>query len=49
MNYIRRKNYKYLNIIYQPVLSYIFYYKKNGGDEQNTALWDKLVKREVVN
>ena len=48
MNYIRRKNYKYLDVIYQPVLSYIFYYKKNGGDEQNTALWDKLVKREVV-
>ena len=48
MNYIRRKNYKYLNVIYQPVLSYIYYYKKNGGDEQNTALWDKLVKREVV-
>ena len=30
------------------MLSYIYYYKKNSGDEQNTALWDKLVKREVV-
>ena len=48
MNYIRRKSYKYLDVIYQPVLSYIYYYKKNSGDEQNTALWDKLVKREVV-
>ena len=47
-NYIRRKSYKYLDVIYQPVLSYIYYYKKNSGDEQNTALWDKLVKREIV-
>ena len=47
-NYIRRKSYKYLNVIYQPILSYIYYYNKNKGDEQNTALWDKIIKREIV-
>lgn len=47
-NHIRRNCYKYLNIIYQPILSYIFFYKKNKGDEQNITLWDKLIKREVV-
>ena len=47
-NYIRRNCYKYLNIIYQPILSYIFFYKKNKGDEQNITLWDKLIRREVV-
>ena len=47
-NYIRRKSYKYLNVIYQQILSYIYYYNKNKGDEQNTALWDKIIKREIV-
>ena len=48
--YISRRHYKYDNIIYQPILSYIFYYNKNyeRGTESNTALWDKLIKREVV-
>lgn len=46
--YICRRYYKYLDIIYQPILSYLFYIKNNNGDEQNTALWDKLIKREVV-
>jgi glycosyltransferase involved in cell wall biosynthesis len=48
--YISRRYYKYDSIIYQPILSYIFYYNKNKGNgaESNTALWDKLIKREVV-
>ena len=48
--YISRRYYKYDNIIYQPILSYIFYYnnKKSRGAEYNTALWDKLIKREVA-
>lgn len=46
--YISRRYYKYSKIIYQPILSYIFYYKKNKGLELNTALWDKLTKREIV-
>ena len=46
--FINRRYYKYINIIYQPILSYIFYYKEKNGYEDNTALWDKLIKREVV-
>ena len=46
--YISRRYYKYSKIIYQPILSYIFYYTKNKGLELNTALWDKLTKREIV-
>ena len=48
--YISRRYYQYDNIIYQPILSYIFYYnnKKSRGAEYNTALWDKLIKREVA-
>ena len=46
--YISTRYYKYKNIIYQPVLSYIFYYDINKGDEQNTALWDKLIRKETV-
>ena len=46
--FITRRYYTYSNIIYQPILSYIFFYKKNEGIELNTALWDKLIKREVV-
>jgi len=42
--------YKYEKVIVQPILSYIFYYNEATmkGDELNTALWDKLVKRETV-
>lgn len=46
--YVNRRYYRYKNIIYQPILSYIYYYKKNKGREGNTALWDKLVKRQIV-
>ena len=46
--YITRRYFKYSDIIKQPILSYIFYYKKNGGTELNTALWDKIIKREIV-
>ena len=46
--YISRRYYCYSDIIYQPILSNIFYYEKNKGVEQNTALWDKLIKRSVV-
>ena len=41
--YVFRRNNDYENIIYQPILSYIYYYK---GREVNTALWDKLIKRD---
>ena len=42
--------YKYAKVIRQPILSYIFYYNEvtDKGDEKNTALWDKLVKRDTV-
>ncbi len=42
--------YKYKNIIRQPYLSYIFYYNGNTrkGDELNTALWDKLLNRDLA-
>ena len=46
--YINRRFYNYSNIIYQPILSYIFFYRKKEGIEQNTVLWDKLIKRELV-
>lgn len=41
--------YKYKNIIRQPILSYIFYYneKTRKGDELNTALWDKLINKNI--
>ena len=45
---INRNYYKYRDIIYQPILSHIYYYQKNKGDEQNTALWDKLIRKEIV-
>ena len=52
MNYsisiISRRYYKYKNIIYQPILSYIYYYSNKEGKELNTVLWDKLVRREVA-
>ena len=42
--------YKYEKIIKQPILSYIFYYneKTKKARELNTALWDKLIKQEIV-
>ena len=45
MNY-----YKYDIIIRQPMLSCIFYYNERTkkGKELNTALWDKLIKRETA-
>lgn len=46
--FIRGRPNKYSSIIYQPILSYIFFYKENEGYELNTALWDKLLKREIV-
>ena len=48
---INKRYYKYYNIIInQPILSYIFYYDEynSKGNEYNTALWDKIIKREVV-
>ena len=47
-SYIRGRYKKDSTIIYQPILSYIFYYKEKEGYELNTALWDKLLKREIV-
>ena len=46
--FINRRHYNYENIIYQPILSYIYYYKNKQGFEYNTALWNKLIKRKVV-
>ena len=45
--YINQRYYKYLNKIYQPILSYIFYYRFNSGFEGNTALWDKLINKNI--
>ena len=44
-------SYNYKKTIYQPYLSYIYYYniKKKKGDEFNYALWNKLIKRNIVN
>ena len=46
--FINRKCYRYAFIIYQPILSYIFYYKHNSGIENNYSLWDKLIKKNIV-
>jgi glycosyltransferase involved in cell wall biosynthesis len=40
--------YQYKNVIRQPMLSYIFFYYKKSGVEQNYFLWDKLVKKKIV-
>ena len=42
--------YKYEKIINQPILSNIFYYNEltKKADELNTALWDKLINREIA-
>ena len=47
---INTRYYKYEKIIIQPILSYIFFYNYDtkNADELNTALWDKLIKRETV-
>lgn len=45
---INRRDYEYSDIIYQPILSYIYYFKDNKGNELNTALWDKLIKKDIV-
>ena len=47
---LSKRYYKYDNIIKQPILSYVFFYNENvkKGAELNTALWDKLIKRDVV-
>ena len=45
--YTTKYIYKYKNVIYQPILHYIFYCNSSGF-ENNTALWDKLVKNKVV-
>ena len=47
---LNQRYFKYDNIIKQPILSYVFYYNENGkkGAELNTALWDKLIKKDVV-
>ena len=47
---LSKRYYKYDNIIKQPILSYVFFYNENvkKGAELNTALWDKLIKREIV-
>ena len=41
----------YTKTIYQPYLSYLHYYniKNKKGEEYNYALWNKLIKREIVN
>ena len=43
--------YKYNKIIYRPILQYIYYYDYNthNGNELNYALWDKLVKTQIIN
>ena len=46
--YINRRYYIYKDIIYQPLLSYIYYYNNSEGIELNAALWNKLIKRETV-
>ena len=49
--YLKTNNYKYNRIIYKPILKYIYYYDYNShkGNEFNYALWDKLVKTEIMN
>ena len=46
--FINRKCYRYSLIIYQPILSYIYYYKNNSGIENNYSLWDKLIKKKIL-
>jgi len=48
---INNFSYNYKEIIYQPYLSYIYYYniKDKKGAEHNYALWNKLIKKKIVN
>ena len=46
--YINRRFDIYKDIIYQPILSYIFYFKNNKGNEGNVVLWNKLIKNKIV-
>ena len=48
---IKSFSYNYEKTIYQPYLSYIFYYNidKKKGEEYNYAMWNKLIKRKIVN
>ena len=39
---------RYKNIIFQPILSYIFYFNGSDVEERNSGLWDKIIKRDVV-
>ena len=49
--FIKTSLYKYERIISKPILPYIFYYDNDNhkGKEMNYALWDKLVKTELMN
>jgi glycosyltransferase involved in cell wall biosynthesis len=48
---IKSFSYNYEKTIYQPYLSYIFYYNidKKKGEEYNYAMLNKLIKRKIVN
>ena len=48
--YLSNRYFRYKDIIKQPFLSYVFYYneKTKRGDELNTALWDKLINRDLA-
>ena len=48
--YISNFAYNYEITIYQPYLSYIYYYniENRKGEEYNYALWNKLIKNEIV-
>ena len=46
--YINRCHYKFNDVIYQPILSHVYYYNKNRVEEQNTALWNKLIKKNIA-
>jgi glycosyltransferase involved in cell wall biosynthesis len=49
--FISNFSYNYKKTIYQPYLSYVHYYdiKNKKGAEYNYALWNKLIKKKVVN
>ena len=47
--WIHNKFYKYKTIIYQPILSYIYYYDNNiTSIKYNYNLWDKLIRKKIV-
>ena len=45
--YANKYNFKYKNVIYQPISNYIFYYNDSGYDN-NIVLWDKLTKKNYI-